>query len=467
MKNSNLNNEYLDDEIDLRELLRTILNSKKLIIIVTLAFSLLAFIYTTQKELEYDSTVVLEVGSYDLLNGEKELIWPVSTLIKKLKINEISQQLNKLNFNSIEDHFLEINYTSPSPEFNENLINEAIRFTQESHAETLDKIVNSFSEKIMTIDSEVEFIKNSIKNQQESQKLNAINAIKAIDSEVEFIKNSIESQQESQKLKIEFLKNSIESQQESQKLNAIYLIKTIDAEIPALEAKIKFLLKLIPEEENNLLLLQSNADALLLRAASSPTLQQIIYSYNEQAITLKNKIQNLQQEKGTLEMQVKSIDEGKFASAELVKLSQEKGTLEMQVKSIEEGEYASAELFELQQEKDTLEMQVKSIEEGEYASAELFKLSQEKGTLEMQVKSIEEGEYASAELFELQQEKDTLELQIKLVKDQKSTTRPIRELGTSEVKPKHRLIILIGTIFGFIFSIFIVFIRQAFLKEEN
>ena len=34
MKNSNLNNEYLDDEIDLRELLRAILSSKKLIIIL-------------------------------------------------------------------------------------------------------------------------------------------------------------------------------------------------------------------------------------------------------------------------------------------------------------------------------------------------------------------------------------------------------------------------------------------------
>ena len=89
MKNSDLNNEYLDDEIDLVELLRTLYSSKKLIIIVTLAFSLLAFIYTTQKEVEYQSTVILEVGSYDLLNGEKKLVEPVSSLIKKLKVNLI------------------------------------------------------------------------------------------------------------------------------------------------------------------------------------------------------------------------------------------------------------------------------------------------------------------------------------------------------------------------------------------
>ena len=349
MKNSNLNNEYLDDEIDLLELLRTLYSSKKLIIIVTLAFSLLAFIYTTQKEVGYQSTVILEVGSYDLINGEKKLIEPVSSLIKKLKVNLIYKnqlefgdlELNdkKLNFKSIEDQLLEINYTSPSPEFNENLINEAIIFSQESHAETLTKIVNSLSEKIVTIDNEVLFIKNSIESQQESKKLNTINAIKIIDNK-----------------------------------------------IPSLERKIKLLLKLIPEEENNLLLLESNSDLLLKRASSSPTLLQIIYSYNEQTINLINQIYNLQQEKEALEMQIKSIPE---------------------------------------------------------------------------------REFASEKLFKLQQEKEALEMQIKLAKDQTNSTQQILELGTIEIKTNTLLIILIGTILGFIFSVLIVFIRQAFLKEQN
>ena len=405
MKNSNLNNEYLDDEIDLGELLRTILNSKKLIIIVTFAFSLLAFIYTTQKELEYQSTVILEVGSYRLLDGEKKLFEPVSSLIKKLKVELIYKKqlklgdlkLNdkKLNFKSIEDQLLEINYTSPSPEFNEIIINEAITFTQESHAEILDKVVNSFSKKIVTIDNDVEFLKNSIESQQESKKLNAINTIKAIDNEVEF------------------LKNSIENQQESKKLNAINAIKVIDNKIPALEAKIKYLLKLIPEEENNLLLLESDNATLLLRASSSPTLQQIIYSYNEQSINLTNQIKDLQQEK------------------------------------------------------EALEMQIKSIAEDEFVSERLFKFQQEKEALEMQIKSIAEDEFVSEELFKLSQEKDTLELQIKLVNDQTNSTKPIRELITSEIKTNTLLIILIGTILGFIFSVLIVFIRQAFLKEQN
>ncbi len=94
-------------------------------------------------------------------------------------------------------------------------------------------------------------------------------------------------------------------------------------------------------------------------------------------------------------------------------------------------------------------------------------LQQAKETLKLQVKSIAEGAFTSEELFKLQQEKEALELQVKLVKDQKSTTQPIRELVTKEIKPMQLLTILIGTILGFIFSVLIVLIRQAFLKEQN
>jgi capsular polysaccharide biosynthesis protein len=342
MKNSNTNNEHLNDELDLKELLKTILNSKKLIILVTLAFSLVAFFYTTQKEQEYQSTVILEVGSYTLPDGEKKLFEPASSLIKKLKVDLIYKKqiefgdlkLNgkKLNFKSIEDQLLEINYTSPSTEFNETIINEAITFSQESHAETLDRIVNSLEKKI------------------------------------------------------EVLKNLIESQQESQKLIAINLIKLIDNEIPFLEAKIKYLSKLIPEEENNLLLLESDSSALILRASSSPTLQALIYSYNEQVFSLKKQIQDMQQENEALELQVKSIAE---------------------------------------------------------------------------------GEFTSEELFKLQQEKKALDLRLKLINNQTNLTQAIRELETNEIKTNSLVIILIGAILGFIFSIFIVFIRQAFIKEQN
>ena len=69
--------------------------------------------------------------------------------------------------------------------------------------------------------------------------------------------------------------------------------------------------------------------------------------------------------------------------------------------------------------------------------------------------------------FKLQQEKDALELKIKLVSDKTNMTRQMREIETTEIKIKNVVIILIGTILGFIFSIFIVIARQEFLKEQN
>ena len=199
---------YQEGEIDLIELLRTLYSSKKLIILITLASALLAFAYLAQKEVEYQSTVILEVGSYDLINGEKKLVEPVSSLIKKLKINQISQQLNTLNFNSIEDHFLEINYVSPSPEVNEELINEAIRFIEENHAKILDIIVNSFSNKIVAIDNEIEFLINLIKEQKEIQKLIAMSSTSSKDSEKDFLIYSRNNQIQTFKLQQE--KNALE-----------------------------------------------------------------------------------------------------------------------------------------------------------------------------------------------------------------------------------------------------------------
>ena len=314
MKNSNLNNEYLDDEIDLRELLRTILISKKLIIIVTLAFSLIAFIYTTQKELEYESTVIIEVGSYDLINGEKIIIEPVPSLINKLQINQISQQLDKLNFNSIEDHFLEINYTSPSPEFNENLINEAIIFAQESHEGVLARTVNSFSDEIKAKELQIDYFKNSTLSNKGSYQLEASNEINKIDSEVVFNK-----------------------------------------------IKINFLLKLLITQKNDLIL-------------------------EDQLMTLQAKVKELEKKKESLKKKITLID--------------------------------SFDFFDY-------------------------------------------------DVFVFIQEKNSLEKQTKLIKNSSSKTQPIHEFETSEIKTNTVLITSIGTILGFIFSVFILFIRQEFLKNQN
>ena len=209
---------------------------------------------------------------------------------------------------------MEINYTSPSPELNENLIKEAIKFSQDSYMKSLDNIVNSFSDEIKAKELQIDFLINSSLSDKESRHLEVINAINKIDSEVDLDK-----------------------------------------------IKINFLSKLLITQKNDLIL-------------------------EDQLMTLQAKVKELEKKKESLERKIILID-----SSDVV----------------------------------------------------------------------------GREVFEFKQEINSLEKQSKLIKNSSSKTQPIRELVTSEIKTKTLLIISIGTILGFIFSVLIVFIRQAFLKEQN
>ena len=98
----------------------------------------------------------------------------------------------------------------------------------------------------------------------------------------------------------------------------------------------------------------------------------------------------------------------------------------------------------------------------------LLELEKKKESLEREIISIDSSDFfVDKEVFEFIQEKNSLEKQTKLIKNSSSKTQPIREVETSEIKTNTLFTILISTILGFIFSVFIVFIRQALLKEQN
>ena len=99
-------------------------------------------------------------------------------------------------------------------------------------------------------------------------------------------------------------------------------------------------------------------------------------------------------------------------------------------------------------------------------SEELFELNQEKNNLELQLNSDSTTDLASEELFELTQEKENFELQLILVRDQKNTTGPIHEIA-SGAHNNSKFLLLLAPFLGFFFSVFLVFIRQAFIKEQN
>jgi capsular polysaccharide biosynthesis protein len=178
MKNNNPNNYIQEDEIDLKKIFKLLINSKKLIIAITLVITTLSVFYSPQKAPQYISTVLIEIGSYDLEVNDlevndygKKLIESTASLIQNLKINFIHKQKLTLSFNSIENRLISIKAHSLYPEMNIDLLNKIIGYIKNRHSNLLQKIAYQLTSKIKRIDTEIEFINNMLIHSQEKEKL--------------------------------------------------------------------------------------------------------------------------------------------------------------------------------------------------------------------------------------------------------------------------------------------------------
>tara|TARA_B110000008_G_scaffold14665_1_gene13762 strand:- start:319 stop:1368 length:1050 start_codon:yes stop_codon:yes gene_type:complete len=281
-----------EDELDLLKIIKILLESKKLIFLTSLIFFIASIIYSLSLKPSFETSAILEIGYTELNNGDRELIESPSDLISDLKILILKNPDNKFNqkvsMNPLESIAINLETTSSSTEQNEILLTEIISYIDERHSNITVLVTNQkkteISQKIEIIESEISFIK-----------------AKQLDSNQ--LKRSII---EDRIAKLEY------------KLPIIYL------EISQLE-------KVIIDDTNNLSLLKRNDNILTERAASSPTLEQIIFSY-------KSKINELNAEKNTIILETKSLNN--------------------QLKNLENVTLKSDELFKLEQEHKTLENQL-------------------------------------------------------------------------------------------------------------
>jgi LPS O-antigen subunit length determinant protein (WzzB/FepE family) len=286
MEDYQLKNQYSEDKIDLRELFINLIDSWKLIILITLGFLLLALMYLEFKEAKYNSNILLEIGTYETVEGKKVLIEPVSNLIKEIKVDQYKKESGKkaIKFSPIEDSLLNISYLSSSPELNKNLLNEVLMFSKDRYTNIIDQKINSISKSINSINTEMNYI-----------------------------------------LKVS------ELSQKNLKIDIKHKIAILDIEIPRLTKKVNSLLKLIPLEEQNFKLLQTDSASLMKRTAISPTLQQLIYSYEDELNNSRAKLEKLSEEKIKLKNELKFLSEDS-PSKELFDLNLKKYNLESEVK---------------------------------------------------------------------------------------------------------------------------------------
>jgi capsular polysaccharide biosynthesis protein len=256
MQNNNPNINLQEDEIDLKEIFKILINSKKLIIVTTLIITLLGTIYSFQKAPLYKSTALIEIGQYNTFENENILLESASKLIQNLNIvfiHKSNEDINSLSIKTIENKLIQVEIRKPSKELSKKTLNEIIRYIENRHS-GLEKRNNQSTQKILT---------RKIANK----------------------------------------------------------IVTINNQLPYLATKIVALKNIIIADEHNLKLLQSNPELLLKRAAQSPTLNEVIYSYNDELLDLKSAQENLIHERSNLESKLKLLESNSFDPKNLFKLN--------------------------------------------------------------------------------------------------------------------------------------------------
>jgi capsular polysaccharide biosynthesis protein len=298
MQNNNPNDYLQEDEIDLKEIFKLLINSKKLIVVITLFFTTLGAIYSFQKTPIFKSTALIEIGHYVLNSTDRPnrslTIEPSKTLIKELTIkfnhkqNALDINSDKLVINFLEDRLIQISHTSSSSATSNNLLSLIMEYIENRHSLLLSnlsqKTKNQLTYKIESITDQIEYSNSELLTQYEDKKIRISN-----------------------------------------------LIKSLNSKLSSLDRKIESLNQIIVADENNLLLLQSNPELFIQRAVQSPTLDQVIFTYRSSLIDYETEKNKVITRKDTLENQLKLMESNVVEAEKIFKLLQEKDRLELEL----------------------------------------------------------------------------------------------------------------------------------------
>ena len=248
-------NSQFEEDIDLRETIKTILENKILIILFIFIFTLTAIFYSQSLKPSFKSSTLIEIGYIEMPDGSRKLFETPSNLISNIKVDLVykdseSTLSQKVNFEALEDKLIKFNLTSNSAELNEEELTKFLRYIDERHNSIKENIFNQLKDK--PLEQELEELK---------------------------LKSTIND-----------LKNNLK----------------------VFEQKVDQLKGIIAKETVNLNLLKSNPEFLIKRTALIPTLDQIIYDYEKEMIEIEaNKIYTLGQI-STLEKNLKLLETNKI-----------------------------------------------------------------------------------------------------------------------------------------------------------
>lgn len=190
-----------EDEIDLREIFKSIFERKYFILIFTLIITILAIIYVSIKTPIYEAKAVIEIGSYKTESDEvrvvdnlNEFSKKLSTIFIDLRKDDIEKEseITNISISKGMKNYIEISSQAISNDLALKEIEAVLSFTKDEHRKFLNDIKEKNKIQISNID-------NSVKNLQEQ--------IVNIDRKIELYEKNVINLEEQMKFVLESLKN--------------------------------------------------------------------------------------------------------------------------------------------------------------------------------------------------------------------------------------------------------------------
>lgn len=422
------NNKYLE-EIDLRELFKTIWDKKFFIFIFTLVVTILAGFYA------YSKTPIYEVKSHvELGYINKEKIEDIDSLEQKLKVI-FSVENIKLEANSSEKgivtsikqlkgvkNFLEIRTEGFSNESALIKNKEVLKFIQDLSVEKIKEYEKLLENSILDTKREIDFIQNvDIKDIKSQIDIIKEQQIKDIDRQIDILKT--------QNIKnIDREINLLLSQEvPTLKMHINFLSK---AKIKSLEDKIGYYSKSLQKYILEIDKLNQNLEK------TDSTLSMVV---SVQILNYQNLITNTQNQIKDLELQLEII---KNETIPKLKYNLENITT-IQIKDLED------------KKKNILNVDIKNLENKKLnVSNDTIRKLEDKINIELQTRISQLNEKMDIQNF-------------KKSEQNLANTKLVGEyiINDFPIKPKKSLIIVVAFVTGFILSIFLVFFLQ-FIRRD-
>ena len=227
-----------EDEIDLKELFKTIWAKKIFIVIFTLVVTILAGFYAYSKTPIYEAKALLEIGEYKINNTTKNSVDDASTLEKKLStlfvdmeknLKDKTSEISNISVVKGLKNFLEIKSESTSNEEAKNEILKVLTFVQNEHEKILDDVKKQKEMELRNIDLQISDIKSKSVALIDKKIENNIKNLKSLEEQLKQIDENLK--------KIDTLNPSLAALKLMEKRDITNSINTITIQNFELESK--------------------------------------------------------------------------------------------------------------------------------------------------------------------------------------------------------------------------------------